>query len=635
MGVRDFLGDIGETFLEGDFGYALGGALGRRKELAEKKEKEEEEEKLATGQSFLNAIEQGQAEGAALIGSLVDSTNQALNNKVAPAIAIKQELLRNYENVYNNISPDKRQSLYNLLQQDRNAFRGSAEEVGQKVQDYFESPTFKFDEETKAKTEALTGPYEPGMGITQLKGDIDALNKKVLDTVVKGSGASNAKVILGLDDIMARFPDQELPKELQGATGDITGVQTALGDAINNFQLEMPGVIDPMTMANATGWMPVLSQTQIKDALLKQDPSLLAEPLKLNVQVKGIQDDNIKAAQMKYGPDAIEKLKARGDIFDDNITSQNIFDLTVSKRANEAIDIIANDNNAPGHAIVNRYRAIISSMGGINPNNEEHVQIALDYNNIRSGEIAKIQNELIATGYFDEQAQFVSSLDQNTADPMLQYKRKSTGATYTINPNMTSEGFLVAYNINEPSDTQTLTIEDIFPVGGNAPRFPLPTEKLKYIQNLVRNNYPGGETQLISDLLKLGKKIDPTEGELLDEMETESELILDTGDNPYTVENYNSEELKVPPVRVGGTTEVTTEFVNWKNKYGEFWKAFVNSLPQKPIQPASRQKNEFNQFVETKEEFQARQAAYIDDLKKWNATIRPIMRINSNIEDRL
>ena len=123
MGVKDFLGNIGETFLEGDVGYVLGGALGRRKELAEKKEKEEEEEKLATGQSFLNAIEQGQAEGAAAIGSLVESTNRALNNKVAPAIAIKQELLRNYENVYNNISPDKRQSLYNLLQQDQNAFR--------------------------------------------------------------------------------------------------------------------------------------------------------------------------------------------------------------------------------------------------------------------------------------------------------------------------------------------------------------------------------------------------------------------------------------------------------------------------------------------------------------------------------
>ena len=635
MGIRDFLGEIGDTLLEGDVGYALGGALGRREQLRDREEEKKEEEDAATDQSFLNVLEQGQAEGSALIQSLVEATNSQLNNKANPIVQSTTEILNNYKNVYNNISPDKRQSLYNLLQQDRNAFRGDPEVVGQKVDEYFMSPTFKFDDETKARTEAITGPYEEGMGIRQLEGEIASMNKKVLDTITKGSGAANTKLILGLDNIMAQFPGKELPKELEGATGDVSGVQTSLGEMVNNFQLEMPGVLDPMTMANATGWAPVLSTTQIKDALIQQDPSLLAEPLKLNVQVKGIQDDNIKAAQMKYGPDAIEKLKASGLIFDDSITSQNIFDLTVSRRANEAIDNIAKDNTLPGHATVNRYQSIISSMGGINPNNKEHVEIALGYTQIRNQEISNAQNELIATGYFNDQAEFTSSFDQETADPMMQYRRQSTGATYTINPNMTSEGLLVAYNTNDTSDTENLELEDIFPIGGNPARFKLPAEKLAYIQRMVRQNYPGGETQLVSDMMKLGKKIDPTEGQLLNEMETESELVLDTGDNPYTIENYNSDELKVPPVRVGGTTEVTTEFVNWKNKYGEFWKAFVNSLPQKPIQPVSRQRNEFNQFVESPEEFQARNAAYVDDVKKWNDTIGPIMSIHNNIKDRL
>ena len=635
MGIRDFLGEIGDTLLTGDVASIAEGALGRRAQLRDREEEKKEEEDAATDQSFLNVLEQGQAEGSALIQSLVEATNSQLNNKANPIVQSTTEILNNYKNVYNNISPDKRQSLYNLLQQDRNAFRGDPEVVGQKVDEYFMSPTFKFDDETKARTEAITGPYEEGMGIRQLEGELAGMNKKVLDTIIQGSGAANTKLIVGLDNIMAQFPGKELPKELEGATGDVSGIQTSLGEMVNNFQLEMPGVLDPMTMANATGWAPVLSTTQIKDALLKQDPSLLNDPLSLNIAVKGIQDDNIKAAQMKYGPDAIEKLKASGLIFDDSITSQNIFDLTVSRRANEAIDNIANDNNATGHATVNRYRAIISSMGGINPNNKEHVEIALGYTQIRNQEISNAQNELIATGYFNDQAEFTSSTNQETQDPMLQFQLKSTGATYTINPNMTPEGILVAYNINDLSDTRNVNIEDIFPVGGNAAKFPFSTEKLEYIQNLVRNNYPGGEEKLVSDMIKLGKKVDPTEGQLLNEMETESELVLDTGDNPYTIENYNSDELKVPPVRVGNTQAITTEFINWKNKYGEFWKAFVNSLPKAPVAPGPRQKDEFGQFAESPEEFQARKSAYNADLKKWNATVRPIMRIHSKIEDRL
>jgi hypothetical protein len=254
------------------------------------------------------------------------------------------------------------------------------------------------------------------------------------------------------------------------------------------------------------------------------NPGLGQDPIELQRQTFLQVKKNIDATEMKYGKGAVERLKAEGLIVSpDTIASfKTLEDAAVAEGINRQLDLISKDPGHPDYPTVALFNARQMTLNRSNPKDVE----IMDAQEAVVSRLERDQRALItSTGYFDDKAMFVSSVVGQENDTRMHVQNTDNNKIYSLNPNITPEGNLKLYNINDPSDVEIFEIGDIFPIDGKAPAQlgNLTQEKIDYMQEMVEQNYSGGPNQFYVDLATNGFNIDTPIDVQIEQAEAEAQ----------------------------------------------------------------------------------------------------------------
>jgi hypothetical protein len=496
----------------------LSGALGEGIDILDERE---EDRKSA----FLSNLEQGEQAGADYLNDLIKSAIGEVQNKETAFNQTFGAIKSNYGDIRRNTAPEYHTNLQFLLQQDPDAFAGSFEVANSRVNDYFKSPSFvNFEEnpEALAKAKEAGAVFGPDAGINLLR-EAEANNRKqVYDFIGNVHTAATRDLLIGVD--AATLKSRDTPERFKGMETDQTAVQRDVAKMVDDFQLTNPLTLNSAQIASATNWTPTLTYADMRSALVMNNPGLGQDPIELQRQTFLQVKKNIDATEMKYGKGAVERLKAEGLIVSpDTIASfKTLEDAAVAEGINRQLDLISKDPGHPDYPTVALFNARQMTLNRSNPKDVE----IMDAQEAVVSRLERDQRALItSTGYFDDKAMFVSSVVGQENDTRMHVQNTDNNKIYSLNPNITPEGNLKLYNINDPSDVEIFEIGDIFPIDGKAPAQlgNLTQEKIDYMQEMVEQNYSGGPNQFYVDLATNGFNIDTPIDVQIEQAEAEAQ----------------------------------------------------------------------------------------------------------------
>ncbi len=391
-----------------------------------------------------------------------------------------------------NTAPEFHTNLQILLQQDSDAFAGTPEAAKERIDNYFESPSFvNFSTDPQALTRvkeagAIVGP---DAGINLLKEGQANRRKQVYDFVGNVHTAATRDLLIGVDAVDLKSKDT--PERFKGMETDQTAVKQDMAKIVDDFQLTNPLTLNSFQIAQATNWVPSITYNQAVAALIQKNPSFANEPIALQTAAFQMTRDNIRATEMKYGTGAVDRLRAEGKIVsDDNIAMfRNIEQAYVSAAVDRRIDAISKDFDHPQNIIVNTFLNK-SRNNLIDLNKKEDLLLVENYKAVEAKIIEEEDTLFRSTGYFDTKGMFMSSVmgDQDTRMHVLD---TDTNITYSLNPNITPEGTLKLYDVNDPSRVEFFEVGDIFEVDGKEPAQAgvLSEDKLEHMRKMIVQAY--------------------------------------------------------------------------------------------------------------------------------------------------
>ena len=496
----------------------LAGAFGEGINILDEREKDRKN-------ALLSNLEQGEQAGADYLNDLIKSAIGEVQNKETAFNQTFGAIKSNYGDIRRNTAPEYHTNLQFLLQQDPDAFAGSFEVANSRVNDYFKSPSFvNFGEnpEALAKAKEAGAVFGPDAGINLLR-EAEANNRKqVYDFIGNVHTAATRDLLIGVD--AATLKSRDTPERFKGMETDQTAVQRDVAKMVDDFQLTNPLTLNSAQIASATNWTPTLTYADVRSALVMNNPGLGQDPLELQRQTFLQVKKNIDATEMKYGKGAVERLKAEGLIIspDTIATFKTLEDAAVAEGINRQLDLISKDTGHPDYPTVALFNARQMTLNQSNP--EDAAIMAAQAAVV--DRIARDQRALItSTGYFDDKAMFISSVVGQENDTRMHVQNTDNNKIYSLNPNITPEGNLKLYNINDPSDVEIFEIGDIFPIDGKAPAQlgNLTQEKIDYMQEMVEQNYSGGPNQFYVDLATNGFNIDTPIDVQIEQAEAEAQ----------------------------------------------------------------------------------------------------------------
>ena len=496
----------------------LAGAFGEGINILDEREKDRKN-------ALLSNLEQGEQAGADYLNDLIKSAIGEVQNKETAFNQTFGAIKSNYGDIRRNTAPEYHTNLQFLLQQDPDAFAGSFEVANSRVNDYFKSPSFvNFGEnpEALAKAKEAGAVFGPDAGINLLR-EAEANNRKqVYDFIGNVHTAATRDLLIGVD--AATLKSRDTPERFKGMETDQTAVQRDVAKMVDDFQLTNPLTLNSAQIASATNWTPTLTYADVRSALVMNNPGLGQDPLELQRQTFLQVKKNIDATEMKYGKGAVERLKAEGLIIspDTIATFKTLEDAAVAEGINRQLDLISKDTGHPDYPTVALFNARQMTLNQSNP--EDAAIMAAQAAVV--DRIERDQRALItSTGYFDDKAMFISSVVGQENDTRMHVQNTDNNKIYSLNPNITPEGNLKLYNINDPSDVEIFEIGDIFPIDGKAPAQlgNLSQEKIDYMQEMVEQNYSGGPNQFYVDLATNGFKIDTPIDVQIEQAEAEAQ----------------------------------------------------------------------------------------------------------------
>ncbi len=292
----------------------LSGALGEGIDILDEKE---EDRKSA----FLSNLEQGEQAGGDYLKDLIENSVGEIENKATAFNQTFDSINSNYQFIKRNTAPEFHTNLQILLQQDSDAFAGTPEAAKERIDNYFESPSFvNFSTDPQALTRvkeagAIVGP---DAGINLLKEGQANRRKQVYDFVGNVHTAATRDLLIGVDAVDLKSKDT--PERFKGMETDQTAVKQDMAKIVDDFQLTNPLTLNSFQIAQATNWVPSITYNQAVAALIQKNPSFANEPIALQTAAFQMTRDNIRATEMKYGTGAVDRLRAEGKIVsDDNI----------------------------------------------------------------------------------------------------------------------------------------------------------------------------------------------------------------------------------------------------------------------------------------------------------------------------
>jgi hypothetical protein len=496
----------------------LAGAFGEGINILDEKE---EDRKSA----LLNNLEQGEEAGGLFLKDLIESSVGEVEDKLTAYNQTFDAIGSNFKNIRRNTAPEYHTNLQILLQQDPDAFAGSFEVANNRVNNYFKSPSFiNFGEDPEALTRAKEAGavVGPDAGINLLREAEANRRKQVYDFVGNVHTAATRNLLIGVD--AAKLKSRDTPERFKGMETDTTAVQQDVAKMVDDFQLTNPLNLNAAQIASATNWTPTLTYADMRSALVMNNPGLGQDPIELQRQTFLQVKKNIDATEMKYGKGAVERLKAEGLIVSpDTIASfKTLEDAAVAEGINRQLDLISKDPGHPDYPTVALFNARQMTLNRSNPKDVE----IMDAQEAVVSRLERDQRALItSTGYFDDKAMFVSSVVGQENDTRMHVQNTDNNKIYSLNPNITPEGNLKLYNINDPSDVEIFEIGDIFPIDGKAPAQlgNLTQEKIDYMQEMVEQNYSGGPNQFYVDLATNGFNIDTPIDVQIEQAEAEAQ----------------------------------------------------------------------------------------------------------------
>jgi hypothetical protein len=496
----------------------LAGAFGEGINILDEKE---EDRKSA----LLNNLEQGEEAGGLFLKDLIESSVGEVEDKLTAYNQTFDAIGSNFKNIRRNTAPEYHTNLQILLQQDPDAFAGSFEVANNRVNNYFKSPSFiNFGEDPEALTRAKEAGavVGPDAGINLLREAEANRRKQVYDFVGNVHTAATRNLLIGVD--AAKLKSRDTPERFKGMETDTTAVQQDVAKMVDDFQLTNPLNLNAAQIASATNWTPTLTYADMRSALVMNNPGLGQDPIELQRQTFLQVKKNIDATEMKYGKGAVERLKAEGLIVSpDTIASfKTLEDAAVAEGINRQLDLISKDPGHPDYPTVALFNARQMTLNRSNPKDVE----IMDAQEAVVSRLERDQRALItSTGYFDDKAMFVSSVVGQENDTRMHVQNTDNNKIYSLNPNITPEGNLKLYNINDPSDVEIFDIGDIFPMDGKAPAQlgNLTQEKIDYMQEMVEQNYSGGPNQFYVDLATNGFNIDTPIDVQIEQAEAEAQ----------------------------------------------------------------------------------------------------------------
>jgi hypothetical protein len=496
----------------------LAGAFGEGINILDEKE---EDRKSA----LLNNLEQGEEAGGLFLKDLIESSVGEVEDKLTAYNQTFDAIGSNFKNIRRNTAPEYHTNLQILLQQDPDAFAGSFEVANNRVNNYFKSPSFiNFGEDPEALTRAKEAGavVGPDAGINLLREAEANRRKQVYDFVGNVHTAATRNLLIGVD--AAKLKSRDTPERFKGMETDTTAVQQDVAKMVDDFQLTNPLTLNAAQIASATSWTPTLTYADMRSALVMNNPGLGQDPIELQRQTFLQVKKNIDATEMKYGKGAVERLKAEGLIVSpDTIASfKTLEDAAVAEGINRQLDLISKDPGHPDYPTVALFNARQMTLNRSNPKDVE----IMDAQEAVVSRLERDQRALItSTGYFDDKAMFVSSVVGQENDTRMHVQNTDNNKIYSLNPNITPEGNLKLYNINDPSDVEIFEIGDIFPIDGKAPAQlgNLTQEKIDYMQEMVEQNYSGGPNQFYVDLATNGFNIDTPIDVQIEQAEAEAQ----------------------------------------------------------------------------------------------------------------
>ena len=440
----------------------LSGALGEGIDILDEKE---EDRKSA----FLSNLEQGEQAGAQYLNDLITTAAGEAESKLNAFNQTFNSIQSNYKDIKRNTAPEFHTNLQLLLQQDADAFGGDLDVANARINNYFKSPSFiNFgeDPEALARVKEAGAVVGPDAGINLLR-EAEANNrKKVYDFVGNVHTAATRDLLIGVDAVDLKSKDT--PERFKGMETDQTAVQRDVAKMVDDFQLTNPLALNSAQIASATNWTPTLTYADVRSALVMNNPGLGQDPLELQRQTFLQVKKNIDATEMKYGKGAVERLKAEGLIISpDTIASfKTLEDAAVAEGINRQLDLISKDTGHPDYPTVALFNARQMTLNQSKP--EDAAIMAA-----QAAVVDRLERDhralITSTGYFDDKAMFISSVVGQENDTRMHVQNTDNNKIYSLNPNITPEGNLKLYNINDPSDVEIFELGDIFPVDGKAP----------------------------------------------------------------------------------------------------------------------------------------------------------------------
>ena len=496
----------------------LSGALGEGIDILDEKE---EDRKSA----FLSNLEQGEQAGAQYLNDLITTAAGEAESKLNAFNQTFNSIQSNYKDIKRNTAPEFHTNLQLLLQQDADAFGGDLDVANARINNYFKSPSFTNfgeDPEALARVKEAGAVVGPDAGINLLREAETNNRKKVYDFVGNVHTAATRDLLIGVDAVDLKSKDT--PERFKGMETDQTAVQRDVAKLVDDFQLTNPLTLNAAQIASATNWTPTLTYADMRSALVMNNPGLGQDPIELQRQTFLQVKKNIDATEMKYGKGAVERLKAEGLIVSqDTIASfKTLEDAAVAEGINRQLDLISKDTGHPDYPTVALFNARRMTLNRSNPKDAA----IMDAQEAVVDRLERDQRALItSTGYFDDKAMFISSVVGQENDTRMHVQNTDNNKIYSLNPNITPEGNLKLYNINDPSDVEIFEIGDIFPIDGKAPAQlgNLSQEKIDYMQDMVVQNYSGGENQFYVDLATNGFNIDTPIDVQIEQAEAEAQ----------------------------------------------------------------------------------------------------------------